>query len=259
MYCKKSKERPIYIKYFNAIQNWGDLVGPYLVQKISGREVVRVRIGWREHLLAVGSLLSEANSKSLVWGAGFISQDSKLKTMPERITMVRGPKTLAKLNEYGFEEKVPLGDPALLMPRYYFPEIQKTHSVGYVPHYIDRDVNTLKALKDKGIKVIDIRQDVEPFVDEILSCEAIFSSSLHGLIAADTYGLNSKWVQGSSKIIGGRFKFDDYYESLSIINEQALDQKAIINMSESALVAEAWRKNMDIDHALLLSAFPYVS
>ncbi len=53
MYCKKSKERPIYIKYFNAIQNWGDLVGPYLVQKISGREVVRVRIGWREHLLAV--------------------------------------------------------------------------------------------------------------------------------------------------------------------------------------------------------------
>ena len=86
MYCKKSKERPIYIKYFNAIQNWGDLVGPYLVQKISGREVVRVRIGWREHLLAVGSLLSEANSKSLVWGAGFISQDSKLKTMPERIT-----------------------------------------------------------------------------------------------------------------------------------------------------------------------------
>jgi pyruvyltransferase len=64
--------------------------------------------------------------------------------------------------------------------------------------------------------LIRITQDVETFIDEILECEFIASSSLHGLIASDSYGIPNVRLKISDQIIGGDFKFEDYYEGVSI-------------------------------------------
>ena len=47
----------------------------------------------------------------------------------------------------------------------------------------------------------------------MLSCRQIVTSSLHGLVVADAYGLLSAWLESSTPK-GGEFKFHDYFASV---------------------------------------------
>ena len=49
----------------------------------------------------------------------------------------------------------------------------------------------------------------------IASCNFIISSSLHGLIAADSLNIPHVWMKISNKIIGGNWKFNDYFLSMN--------------------------------------------
>ena len=75
----------------------------------------------------------------------------------------------------------------------------------------------MSVLNNPEIKIIDIQSEgVEQFVIDILSCENILSSSLHGLILAEAYGIPTCRVVFSEKILGGDFKFYDYYSGVGI-------------------------------------------
>lgn len=53
------------------------------------------------------------------------------------------------------------------------------------------------------------------FIDQILSCEMILSSSLHGIIVADAYGVPNLWCKFTDYEAPGKgFKFKDYYLSV---------------------------------------------
>ena len=203
---------PVY--WFTAIRNWGDLVGPYLVKHVTGAEPIPAYSSKRPHLLAVGSILSRSSEASLVWGAGFISKDERIDRVPSEISAVRGLYSRQRLEELGLEVPEVVGDPAVLMPRFYRPKnVSKSVYVGLIPHYADLPL--LRGIElPAWVKLIDIRQDVEAFVDELCSCERVLSSSLHGLIAADAYGIPNLWIEFSANIHGNGFKFNDYYSSL---------------------------------------------
>ena len=51
----------------------------------------------------------------------------------------------------------------------------------------------------------------DTFFAELTSCAAIASSSLHGLIFGEAYGLPTLWLRVSDKVIGGGFKFADWF------------------------------------------------
>ena len=51
-------------------------------------------------------------------------------------------------------------------------------------------------------------------IDLIVNSDYVFSSSLHGLIIAEAYGIPNYRIKISDLIIGGDFKFDDYYASI---------------------------------------------
>ena len=60
------------------------------------------------------------------------------------------------------------------------------------------------------VTVINVRRHPSAVIRDIASCGAILSSSLHGLVVADSYGIPAAWTSGSPPLTGGDFKFQDY-------------------------------------------------
>jgi pyruvyltransferase len=81
---------------------------------------------------------------------------------------------------------------------------------------MDKDnaaISRLAELNRKDLIVIDVQQQPLEVFTKIDSCRYILSSSLHGLIVADSLGIPNAWLDAPD-LIGGRFKFDDYYSAL---------------------------------------------
>jgi hypothetical protein len=223
----QEKEIPLFywseIKFiFREKENYGDLLSKYLVEKISGKPVQFVqpkKQPWykmnKTNFLAVGSILHHATKHSIVWGSGIIDHEQEIAEADFRA--VRGPQTRDLLLKLGYNCPEIYGDPALLLPKYYNPQIEKKYKIGVIPHYHDYKIAVNLFQDDPEIKVIDLlTMDVEEVTREILSCENIISSSLHGLIVAQAYKIPALWVEFSDKIFGNGIKYVDYFESLKI-------------------------------------------
>ncbi|WP_412496473.1 polysaccharide pyruvyl transferase family protein [Vibrio cyclitrophicus] len=205
---KHRKENCILVNYFKGVPNWGDDLNAYLIEKVSGKKVVIYPYSKKTHVLGVGFILHRAKNNSIIWGSGFISNESSIeKGIDVEVRLLRGPLTAEKLNR----ESVCFGDPGVCIRHFYFPNVEKKYKYGLIPHHVDKNNKIVKKMsKRDDVLLIDIQQDIEPFIDELLSCDKIISSSLHGLIAADSYSIPSVHVVFSDNVLGGQFKFDDY-------------------------------------------------
>lgn len=243
--------------------NFGDAINPWLFLKISGIKPMdasrTLNISRRSIYSCVGSILGWSKSKSIVvWGSGFISESSLLKQKPKSVCAVRGPLSREKLLKFGVECPEIFGDPALLIPRYYFPKIEKKFKLGIIPHYIDKEhpnfMNFCKSLPN-DISIIDLELDVETVIDSILECHKIISSSLHGLIVADAYGIPSLRVKFSNNVVGGDFKFNDYFLSVGreISDSIIIDQSTTLEHLYSQFLDYSISINLD----LLLDVCPF--
>jgi pyruvyltransferase len=207
----------IYVRWCKQ-PNWGDELNISLVENISGKKVewTNTHDGIsKEKNIVIGSIIQWADQYTNVWGSGFISEGSRMQVEPKNIFAVRGPMTRDILLSQGFKCPEIYGDPALLYPRFYSPKKSKVYKIGIVPHYIDKDSEWIKLLrKNPEVLIIDVTGKTNKFVDDICSCERIASSSLHGIIGADAYGIPSLWIELSKKVIGNGFKFRDYFMSV---------------------------------------------
>jgi pyruvyltransferase len=255
--ARKNKQAYQRIRYFNTVANWGDHINPYIIEKMTGKTVLQSTFGWTEHLLAIGSILRNANQNSIIWGSGFISKTSKFRKAPKQIAAVRGPLTGQRLIELGYQDPKIYGDPALLMPRFYNPEIAKQHKIGLVAHYAEKNDPIVEHLTSLGVYPVDIQLPVEEFVDELCKCETIISSSMHGLIAADAYGIPNRWLMLSDKLVGGEFKFHDYYNAIGVFNETPIKTPELFNSDNlDTLIELTSKKEIQLDLDRLYNAFP---
>lgn len=206
-----NKKDVILVKYFNETPNWGDELNKYLLEKITGKEVVRHTGGYRNHLLGIGSVLGGATKQSVVWGSGLISDTARPRGRPQRICSVRGPMTRERLHSLNIDAPDIYGDPGILISRYYDVYKSPIYKLGFVPHYTEKSHPVTKYLAGKGVRILDIQKSTKEFVDDVRECENIISSSLHGLICADAYSIPNKWIKLTSQVLGEGFKFHDYY------------------------------------------------
>jgi pyruvyltransferase len=255
--ARKKKQAYQRIRYFNTVPNWGDHINPYIIEKMTGKRVLQSTFGWTEHLLAIGSILRNANRNSIIWGSGFISKTSKFRGRPKKIAAVRGPLTGQRLIELGCKDPEIYGDPALLMPRFYNPQVAKQHKIGLVAHYAEKNDPIVEYLISLGVSPVDIQLPVETFVDELCKCETIISSSMHGLIAADAYGIPNRWLMLSDKLVGGEFKFQDYYNAIGVFGEAPVKTPELFSIDNlEALIALTSKKEIQLDLDKLHNAFP---
>lgn len=232
-------------------ENYGDLLGKYLVEKISGKDVVFIRPNkfsiqdWFAPIyVTVGSILTHVNKKCIVWGSGIISKVYKIK--PAKFLAVRGPQTRKHLIAQGFEVPEIYGDPGLLLPRFYNPEVEKQYSIGIVPHY--NDYKTVHANYGKifGVQVIDLMtNDIEKTTRDLLACERIISSSLHGIIVAHAYGIPAVWQKFSDKVFGDDIKYQDYFESVHIKPYKSDLNTTLMPVEELALLFNTYESLPD--------------
>jgi protein O-GlcNAc transferase len=248
----------VYLHWYTGTPNWGDSINPALVEAISGKKPIYHHphpSSKRPFYLCTGSVMALANEHSIVWGAGFMSENSILKQKPKQICAVRGPLTRQKLVDQGIECPKVYGDPALLYPRFYQPKVTKKYKLGIVPHYVDQD-NPWFAKKRKDVLVIDVKtDDIQGFIDQLASCEYIASSSLHGMIAADAYGIPSTWLRFSDKVLGGDFKFMDYFASVGRTDTQPLMMQKRTKVTD--IMAYFTDYTIDIDLDKLMAACPF--
>ena len=199
--------------------NWGDKANPWLVHRLSGRPVANVRqtLGWGKRPVhrVIGSGLADTRPGEVVWGTGLIRSDARLKARADEICAVRGPMTRQRLADLGIDAPAVYGDPVVLFPLLYSPEVEVVHDVGIIQHFREIEVVDLPQVAGTtSVVSIDIRAGVEELVDHVLACRTIVSSSLHGLIVAHAYGIPAYWVKASDLPLGDDFKFHDYFASI---------------------------------------------
>lgn len=204
--------------------NVGDYLGRYIVERLSGRKT-RDPDPARdpEILLTAGSIINKRLPDNCTfWGSGLLRSDDA-PNPANRFLAVRGPLTQARLRACGVEPPRALGDPALLMPLIYQPKpAAKRYRLGVIPHYADlqsflvRARRSILAHKDDCVVLKTATDRVEAFIDVVTSCELVVSSSLHGVILAQAYGVPALWVQFSGDVIGDGFKFKDYFLSVAV-------------------------------------------
>lgn len=201
------------INYHDSV-NFGDALNVYLAEKIKPGQEVNLVTDDR-HVMMIGSILAEANLNTIVWGAGLGSFSEQVQ--PCDVRAVRGPLSGMKCRAVGLECDT-FGDPALLLPRFFNPKVEKKYEIGIIPHFIDwYSANH----HFKGERIINILQDTESVIEQILECKTIVSSCLHGLITAEAYGIPTAHItfgnhSGDDALSGDGFKFYDYYMSIGV-------------------------------------------
>lgn len=172
-------------------------------------------------LATVGSILEWG--ARYVWGPGFISGNRKLARETEKVFAIRGPKSYKIATESLTTPDTQsvtqaYGDPGLLISWYYQPHNQtKTYSICLIPHYAENDAPALKDIVThwSNVHVLNMRNPIFSIMDEIVQCEFVFSSSLHGLIFSDSYGIPNAHMNLTTGVTGAGFKFGDYYEAIN--------------------------------------------
>ena len=152
------------------------------------------------------------------------------------------------------------GDPGLLadslLPNY--SEIQKKYSLGIVCHYKDAtpEIMSLISKKFVDVKFIDIFSEPFEFMKKINSCELVLSSSLHGLVTADAFGIPNAWLKLSDTLKGGNFKFEDYYSTFDIYPSPLNIE--MLNLSTLSKIKDQYqRNNISAIKKELISSFPH--
>ena len=182
-----------------------------------------------------------------VWGSGFIkSPETSDERLMRRLNVraVRGRVTLERLRRLtGVDlNEVAVGDPGLLASKIYPAKSSAFRVCGIIPHHaelaaIKRSADTVAIESERGILqdstlkamplferlaksipgavVLNPESPPKTVIGRISECEAVLSSAMHGLIVADSFGIPNRRVIASESLMGGDYKFRDYYSAFS--------------------------------------------
>lgn len=244
-----------------ASANWGDKLNPVLARSLSQKNVLHVDDIRGETDLpvysAIGSTLLHALTRPYdIWGTGFLRKgEVPAAPVRARIHAVRGHLSRQRLRDLGIDCPDVVGDPALLLPKFYTPTpAGRRYGLGVIPHCRELDLLTAEQMPEDSL-LIDITGGIFAVVDQICACDFIASSSLHGLICAEAYGIPARWMKLSDRPLGDGFKFHDFYSSIG----QEVDGPVMV--SDAAQLKSIrdghrdHRRRIDLDR--LLAACPF--
>jgi len=154
--------------------------------------------------------------------------------------MVRGKLTERTLRENGLiREDIVTGDPGLLASRLVIEKPVKEYALGLIPHLSDLNSVIFYEIYKKYAPfciIINVQDPPRKVLREMARCERIVSSSLHGLIVADSLNIPNLWVYNAYKWnkSESRFKYDDYYSVFDMPDYNPLETADFLAREKSA-------------------------
>jgi hypothetical protein len=191
---------------------WRDASVPNFGDRLNG--FLQMQLGINPHWapaadadqVIVGSILHHLPQGwgGTVCGAGVLYPERSADLTNATVLALRGKLTDARVKRA--PGRVVYGDPGLLVSKF-VPQTVAKYDLGVVPHWSDTEL----VKRFPYARVIDVRDHPEKVISEIASCRRIISSSLHGLVVADAYGIprQAELFPLASRE-GGSFKFEDY-------------------------------------------------
>ena len=248
-----------------ARRNFGDYLSPLLVEMLSGKPVIYAPVH-KADMMAIGSImprLAKARRFLLprrlhVWGAG---TDAPGLSFSSRhfYHAVRGVRTLEQIA--GLKSAPALGDPGLLVSQWWGGRVkpEKRYRLGLIPHYVDRENPLIREVaQKKGVCLIDVFDPIEEVLRQVQSCDYVMSSSMHGLIVADAFGIPNRRLILSQGLISD-FKFSDYYSAFGLDEPPALQASVLSGpgpVDPETLIGEYQRPGLAEIQMQLVKAFP---
>lgn len=203
--------------------NLGDYFGVIVVNWMLNRKGLSLDnyVEKKKHLLTVGSGAVKSYQNMTIWGSGVEREiPQRIRRFFQKswyrkldIRAVRGPMSRAYLMKLGHKCPEVYGDPAILMPLIY-NDLScggngKKYDISIIPQLVTEQ-GIRKNYPNAHIISMNTN-DYQNVIDQIVQSRLIISSSLHGVILADAYGVPSVWYRGLGKDID--FKYKDYYAS----------------------------------------------
>lgn len=202
--------------------NLGDALSAVIVAAICQLPITRAAFSAdTERLAAVGTIGHALHfGKVHLWGTGFDMQRDRTGALtgysiPDDTDMVvhavRGRRTAAALRERGLKVGENYGDPVWFLPKVFPQTGEKKWDLGVIVHISELDTPTADSLVRAAIERYHIPADMadrvhiintytpatidglREKVEEIVACRRILSTSLHGLVIAETYGIPCAW------------------------------------------------------------------
>lgn len=225
--------------YYSKLQNMGDQLNPLLIEKCFGYPVKRCSFLDGE-LCAIGSCLGQylphgslpmklqqkingiRSPKVAIWGTGFVDSGDAhghFFKRDMRFCAVRGELTRKNVERMtGKKLDIPTGDAGILISELFAELPEKCYEIGIVPHLCDRNDPLVQELLKKypNAKLIDVKEEPMEVLTQIAQCRLIISSSLHGLIAADSLGIPNMHIVFGDRLLGDGYKFEDYYSAYEL-------------------------------------------
>lgn len=228
--------------YYADVENMGDLLNPLLIKECFGYETVRrtyltgrlsgigsglgnftlSRVGW---LSLLERMTAPFFSEVFIWGTGFIDnreEDPAFYRKGIRFCAVRGRYSKERAERIlGRKLEIPMGDGGILASRLLKEPVEKRYDVGIIAHYKEQGEPEFARLSERfpNSIQIDVRREPVSVVRQIAECRTVLSSSLHGLIVADSFHIPNRHIVVTDKLLGDGFKFDDYYSAYGLSHE----------------------------------------
>lgn len=269
---KSSKTR----LYYCTEKNFGDMLNLDVMRYLGcpcifshARFAELCGIGSMMEGLLLSSKQGYAKHPIHVYGTGFIKdseQENEQFFRPVVIHALRGKKSLERCEKI-LGRKLPdvvLGDPGLLV-RKLFPRlhVEKKYDVGIICHIADNSRDLEKHLSFSPAlktKMLDITQPPDVFVPQLAECRFILSSAMHGLICADALEIPNAHIVIGEGVIGGEYKFRDYYSVFPNVNYSPVYLKNLVLTDDDIeRLKEAYHvpsKEIDDICTRLIEAFP---
>lgn len=268
--------------YYAKVPNMGDILNKDIIEKLFNVKVVRGNylvsqvsgIGsglgnytlegklWKRILKRISGLLLP---KVYIWGTGFIcykEKDAKLYKKNTQFCAIRGQLSknrIEKLLNKKLDNTV-LGDAGILSSYLLEGKKEKKYKVGIIAHFKEKDAPIFKELLDKydNSTFIDVQDTPINVINKIAECETIISSSLHGLIIADSLRVPNIHIVVTNNLLGDGFKFNDYYSAYGLEHPYIDTNKekvwSLKKIKENYPITDKMVKKVQKD---LIKAFPF--